>query len=164
MHILLTRCLIECSSSGFQCMNCPVGQNTALEIHWTGWEKCHLTLTPLSLFLAYISFFLSGKRYNTSAVKPRTYTRLKTQLFHACAFYSKCRKALLFVLPPAKFDCFNCVWHRPLSHSPSLCLSPSVHSSCSDSSSVGSQKEGGSPASGRDPRRSSGSTSCSQVG
>lgn len=38
-----------------------------------------------------------------------------------------------------------------------------VHSSCSDSSSVGSQKEGGSPASGRDPRRSSGSTSYSQV-
>ncbi|XP_035473786.2 rho guanine nucleotide exchange factor 40 isoform X2 [Scophthalmus maximus] len=37
-----------------------------------------------------------------------------------------------------------------------------VHSSCSDSSSVGSQKEGGSPASGRDPRRSSGSTSFSQ--
>uniref|UniRef100_A0A3Q3E8A5 Rho guanine nucleotide exchange factor (GEF) 40 n=1 Tax=Labrus bergylta TaxID=56723 RepID=A0A3Q3E8A5_9LABR len=36
------------------------------------------------------------------------------------------------------------------------------HSSCSDSSSVGSQKEGGSPASGRDPRRSSGSTSYSQ--
>lgn len=38
-----------------------------------------------------------------------------------------------------------------------------VNSSCSDSSSVGSQKEGGSPASGRDPRRSSGSTSYSQV-
>lgn len=42
--------------------------------------------------------------------------------------------------------------------------SASVHSSCSDSSSVGSQKEGGSPASGRDPRSSSGSTSYSQVG
>ncbi|KAK5893327.1 hypothetical protein CgunFtcFv8_006209 [Champsocephalus gunnari] len=41
-------------------------------------------------------------------------------------------------------------------------LNDRVHSSCSDSSSVGSQKEGGSPASGRDPRRSSGSTSCSQ--
>ncbi|KAM9827151.1 rho guanine nucleotide exchange factor 40 [Neosynchiropus ocellatus] len=37
-----------------------------------------------------------------------------------------------------------------------------VHSSCSDSSSVGSQKEGGSPASGRDPRLSSGSTIYSQ--
>lgn len=48
-----------------------------------------------------------------------------------------------------------------LTHAISLCLS--VHSSCSDSSSVGSQKEGGSPASGRDPRRSSGSTSYSQV-
>ncbi|KAM9836807.1 rho guanine nucleotide exchange factor 40 [Aulostomus maculatus] len=45
----------------------------------------------------------------------------------------------------------------------SICsLSDRVHSSCSDSSSVGSQKEGGSPASGRDPRRSSGSTSYSQ--
>lgn len=45
----------------------------------------------------------------------------------------------------------------------SLCsLSDRVHSSCSDSSSVGSQKEGGSPASGRDPRRSSGSTGYSQ--
>ncbi|KAJ4949087.1 hypothetical protein JOQ06_020605, partial [Pogonophryne albipinna] len=42
-------------------------------------------------------------------------------------------------------------------------LNDRVHSSCSDSSSVGSQKEGGSPASGRDPRRSSGSTSCSQI-
>lgn len=127
MHILLTRCLIECSSSEFQCMNCPVGQNTALEIHWTGWEKCHLTLTPLSLFLAFvrsISFFLSGKCYNTSAVKPRTCTRLKTQLFHACAFYSKRRKALLFVPPPAKCECFNCVWHRPLSHSPTLSACP----------------------------------------
>ncbi|TDG99631.1 hypothetical protein EPR50_G00195700 [Perca flavescens] len=41
-------------------------------------------------------------------------------------------------------------------------LNDRVHSSCSDSSSVGSQKEGGSPASGRDPRRSSGSTSYSQ--
>ncbi|XP_038156210.1 pleckstrin homology domain-containing family G member 4B isoform X2 [Cyprinodon tularosa] len=41
-------------------------------------------------------------------------------------------------------------------------LSDRVHSSCSDSSSVGSQKEGGSPASGRDPRSSSGSTSYSQ--
>ncbi|KAL3046182.1 hypothetical protein OYC64_004234 [Pagothenia borchgrevinki] len=41
-------------------------------------------------------------------------------------------------------------------------LNDRVHSSCSDSSSVGSQKEGGSPASGRDPRGSSGSTSCSQ--
>ncbi|XP_075306970.1 rho guanine nucleotide exchange factor 40 [Odontesthes bonariensis] len=41
-------------------------------------------------------------------------------------------------------------------------LSDRVHSSCSDSSSVGSQKEGGSPASGRDPRTSSGSTSYSQ--
>lgn len=28
MHILLTRCLIEGSSSGVQCMNCPPGQNT----------------------------------------------------------------------------------------------------------------------------------------
>ncbi|MED6287774.1 hypothetical protein CHARACLAT_019622, partial [Characodon lateralis] len=45
----------------------------------------------------------------------------------------------------------------------SICsLSDRVHSSCSDSSSVGSQKEGGSPASGRDPRSSSGSTSYSQ--
>lgn len=89
--------------------------------------KCHLTLTPLSLFLAFvrsISFFLSGKCYNTSAVKPRTCTRLKTQLFHACAFYSKRRKALLFVPPPAKCDCFNCVWHRPLSHSPTLSACP----------------------------------------
>ncbi|KAM6949166.1 rho guanine nucleotide exchange factor 40 [Aplochiton taeniatus] len=34
-------------------------------------------------------------------------------------------------------------------------LSDRVHSSCSDSSSVGSQKEGGSPASGRDPQKSS---------
>ncbi|XP_055360731.1 rho guanine nucleotide exchange factor 40 isoform X2 [Betta splendens] len=33
-------------------------------------------------------------------------------------------------------------------------LNDRVHSSCSDSSSVGSQKDGGSPASGRDPRRS----------
>ncbi|XP_074555474.1 rho guanine nucleotide exchange factor 40 [Halichoeres trimaculatus] len=41
-------------------------------------------------------------------------------------------------------------------------LNDRVHSSCSDSSSVGSQKEGGSPASGRNPRRSSGSTSYSQ--
>ncbi|XP_040887293.1 pleckstrin homology domain-containing family G member 4B [Toxotes jaculatrix] len=41
-------------------------------------------------------------------------------------------------------------------------LNDRIHSSCSDSSSVGSQKEGGSPASGRDPRRSSGSTSYSQ--
>lgn len=41
-------------------------------------------------------------------------------------------------------------------------LTDRVHSSCSDSSSVGSQKEGGSPASGRDPRRSSGSTTYSQ--
>ncbi|XP_026018467.1 rho guanine nucleotide exchange factor 40 isoform X2 [Astatotilapia calliptera] len=41
-------------------------------------------------------------------------------------------------------------------------LSDRIHSSCSDTSSVGSQKEGGSPASGRDPRKSSGSTSCSQ--
>ncbi|XP_041841505.1 pleckstrin homology domain-containing family G member 4B isoform X2 [Melanotaenia boesemani] len=41
-------------------------------------------------------------------------------------------------------------------------LSDRVHSSCSDSSSVGSQKEGGSPASGRDPRTSCGSTSYSQ--
>ncbi|XP_068164039.1 rho guanine nucleotide exchange factor 40 isoform X2 [Antennarius striatus] len=41
-------------------------------------------------------------------------------------------------------------------------LNDRVHSSCSDSSSVGSQKEGGSPASGRDPRRTSGSTSHSQ--
>lgn len=41
-------------------------------------------------------------------------------------------------------------------------LNDRVHSSCSDSSSVGSQKEGGSPGSGRDPRRSSGSTSYSQ--
>ncbi|XP_030194266.1 rho guanine nucleotide exchange factor 40 isoform X2 [Gadus morhua] len=37
-------------------------------------------------------------------------------------------------------------------------LTDRVHSSCSDSSSVGSQKEGGSPASGREPRRSSGSS------
>ncbi|CAK6975557.1 rho guanine nucleotide exchange factor 40 [Scomber scombrus] len=45
----------------------------------------------------------------------------------------------------------------------SICsLSDRVHSSCSDSSSVGSQKEGGSPASGRDPKRNSGSTSYSQ--
>ncbi|KAK2862924.1 hypothetical protein Q5P01_002457 [Channa striata] len=44
----------------------------------------------------------------------------------------------------------------------STCSLDRVHSSCSDSSSVGSQKEGGSPASGRDPRRSSGSTSYSQ--
>nr|XP_057923846.1 rho guanine nucleotide exchange factor 40 isoform X2 [Doryrhamphus excisus] len=42
-------------------------------------------------------------------------------------------------------------------------LSDRVHSSCSDSSSVGSHKEGGSPGSGRHPRRSSGSTGCSQV-
>ncbi|XP_061566139.1 rho guanine nucleotide exchange factor 40 [Cololabis saira] len=42
------------------------------------------------------------------------------------------------------------------------CYRHRVHSSCSDSSSVGSQKEGGSPASGRDPRTSSGSTSYSQ--
>ncbi|XP_068612059.1 rho guanine nucleotide exchange factor 40 [Brachionichthys hirsutus] len=42
-------------------------------------------------------------------------------------------------------------------------LNDRVHSSCSDSSSVGSQKEGGSPASGRDPRRSSGSTGHSQT-
>uniref|UniRef100_G3Q555 Rho guanine nucleotide exchange factor (GEF) 40 n=1 Tax=Gasterosteus aculeatus aculeatus TaxID=481459 RepID=G3Q555_GASAC len=42
------------------------------------------------------------------------------------------------------------------------CLNDRVHSSCSDSSSVGSQKEGGSPASGRDPRRSSGSTTYTQ--
>ncbi|XP_054603405.2 rho guanine nucleotide exchange factor 40 isoform X1 [Nothobranchius furzeri] len=41
-------------------------------------------------------------------------------------------------------------------------LSDRVNSSCSDSSSVGSQKEGGSPASGRDPRSSSGSTSYTQ--
>ncbi|CAG5929478.1 unnamed protein product [Menidia menidia] len=41
-------------------------------------------------------------------------------------------------------------------------LSDRVHSSCSDSSSVGSQKEGGSPASGRDLRSSSGSTGYSQ--
>uniref|UniRef100_A0AAQ6IK27 Rho guanine nucleotide exchange factor (GEF) 40 n=1 Tax=Anabas testudineus TaxID=64144 RepID=A0AAQ6IK27_ANATE len=41
-------------------------------------------------------------------------------------------------------------------------INNTVHSSCSDSSSVGSQKDGGSPASGRDPRRSSGSTSYSQ--
>ncbi|XP_058481064.1 rho guanine nucleotide exchange factor 40 isoform X2 [Solea solea] len=41
-------------------------------------------------------------------------------------------------------------------------LNDRVHSSCSDSSSVGSQKEGGSPASGRDLRRSSGSASFSQ--
>ncbi|XP_037335705.2 rho guanine nucleotide exchange factor 40 [Pungitius pungitius] len=41
-------------------------------------------------------------------------------------------------------------------------LNDRVHSSCSDSSSVGSQKEGGSPASGRDPRRSSGSTGHTQ--
>ncbi|XP_011485991.1 rho guanine nucleotide exchange factor 40 [Oryzias latipes] len=41
-------------------------------------------------------------------------------------------------------------------------LSDRVHSSCSDSSSVGSQKEGGSPASGRDPQTCSGSTSHSQ--
>nr|XP_020442445.1 rho guanine nucleotide exchange factor 40-like [Monopterus albus] len=41
-------------------------------------------------------------------------------------------------------------------------LNDRVHSSCSDSSSVGSQKEGGSPASGRDPRRSSGLTGYSQ--
>ncbi|KAM6909462.1 LOW QUALITY PROTEIN: rho guanine nucleotide exchange factor 40 [Xenentodon cancila] len=51
----------------------------------------------------------------------------------------------------------------PGSELDSICsLSDRVHSSCSDSSSVGSQKEGGSPASGRDPRRSSGSTSYSQ--
>ncbi|CAL8326552.1 unnamed protein product [Lota lota] len=37
-------------------------------------------------------------------------------------------------------------------------LNDRVQSSCSDSSSVGSQKEGGSPASGREPRRSSGSS------
>uniref|UniRef100_UPI003AAACA2C rho guanine nucleotide exchange factor 40 n=1 Tax=Centroberyx gerrardi TaxID=166262 RepID=UPI003AAACA2C len=41
-------------------------------------------------------------------------------------------------------------------------LNDRVHSSCSDSSSVGSQKEGGSPASGRDPKKSSGSTSYTQ--
>ncbi|XP_017287541.1 pleckstrin homology domain-containing family G member 4B isoform X2 [Kryptolebias marmoratus] len=51
----------------------------------------------------------------------------------------------------------------PVSELDSICsLSDRVHSSCSDSSSVGSQKEGGSPASGRDPRSSSGSTSYSQ--
>ncbi|KAM9426500.1 LOW QUALITY PROTEIN: rho guanine nucleotide exchange factor 40 [Pholidichthys leucotaenia] len=51
----------------------------------------------------------------------------------------------------------------PISDLDSICsLGDRVHSSCSDSSSVGSQKEGGSPASGRDPRRSSGSTSYSQ--
>ncbi|KAM4714431.1 rho guanine nucleotide exchange factor 40 isoform 1-T1 [Anableps anableps] len=51
----------------------------------------------------------------------------------------------------------------PGSELDSICsLSDRVHSSCSDSSSVGSQKEGGSPASGRDPRSSSGSTSYSQ--
>lgn len=72
----------------------------------------------------HLFFSLSGKRYNTSAVKPRTCTRLKTQLFHARAFYSKRRKALLFVPPPAKCDCFNCVWHRPLSHSPTLSACP----------------------------------------
>ncbi|KAM4612027.1 rho guanine nucleotide exchange factor 40 isoform 2-T2 [Polymixia lowei] len=41
-------------------------------------------------------------------------------------------------------------------------INNTVHSSCSDSSSVGSQKEGGSPASGRDPRKSSGSTNYTQ--
>lgn len=35
-------------------------------------------------------------------------------------------------------------------------LNDRVHSSCSDSSSVGSQKEGGSPAAGRDPQKDSG--------
>jgi len=67
---------------------------------------------------------------------------------------------------------YLCVQHPPdmlnfdasTSSSHTLRLSSPVHSSCSDSSSVGSQKEGGSPASGRDPRTSSGSTSYSQVG
>uniref|UniRef100_A0A3B3W051 Rho guanine nucleotide exchange factor (GEF) 40 n=1 Tax=Poecilia latipinna TaxID=48699 RepID=A0A3B3W051_9TELE len=50
----------------------------------------------------------------------------------------------------------------PGSELDSICSLSDRHSSCSDSSSVGSQKEGGSPASGRDPRSSSGSTSYSQ--
>uniref|UniRef100_A0A8C5DFR4 Rho guanine nucleotide exchange factor 40-like n=1 Tax=Gouania willdenowi TaxID=441366 RepID=A0A8C5DFR4_GOUWI len=45
----------------------------------------------------------------------------------------------------------------------SICsLTDRIHSSCSDSSSVGSQKEGGSPTSGRNQGRSSGSTGYSQ--
>uniref|UniRef100_A0AAY4CXX9 Uncharacterized protein n=1 Tax=Denticeps clupeoides TaxID=299321 RepID=A0AAY4CXX9_9TELE len=44
----------------------------------------------------------------------------------------------------------------------SFSLSDRVHSSCSDSSSVGSQKEGGSPASARDPQKSAGQTSHTQ--
>uniref|UniRef100_A0A3P8WNE7 Rho guanine nucleotide exchange factor (GEF) 40 n=1 Tax=Cynoglossus semilaevis TaxID=244447 RepID=A0A3P8WNE7_CYNSE len=50
----------------------------------------------------------------------------------------------------------------PISELDSIYSLNDRHSSCSDSSSVGSQKEGGSPASGRDPRRSSGSASFSQ--
>ncbi|XP_056156058.1 rho guanine nucleotide exchange factor 40 [Lampris incognitus] len=41
-------------------------------------------------------------------------------------------------------------------------LNDRVHSSCSDSSSVGSQKEGGSPTSGREPRKSTSSYTQSQ--
>lgn len=68
----------------------------------------------------------------------------------------------LFVLKPHQILLFDLIQSLPMNlHS---FLPPSVHSSCSDSSSVGSQKEGGSPASGRDPQTCSGSTSHSQVG
>lgn len=111
-------------------MNCPLEQNTVLEIHRRGWEKCLLCLTPL---------FVSSKSTPHTVVPKIKMISMPNMLVNYLLDLQE-------ILSNAHF----------------LCVA--VHSSCSDSSSVGSQKEGGSPASGRDPRRSSGSTSYSQVG
>lgn len=143
MHILLTRCLIEGSSSGVQCMNCPPGQNTV------GNSLNRMRKTPPR----------SDPSLCLSSIKLPQFSFQKTLL---------CKSSQIARTDPNLTAVFYMhLTSTACSHTPAslniswLCLS--VHSSCSDSSSVGSQKEGGSPASGRDPRRSSGSTSYSQV-